>query len=103
MKKWIKMLGTNIRGFFSHPILYLKGWVKDFKESDLIGKIKKIILTGIGIYICYELLILTVIIIVILGIFGGGGNYEAMRGHFFDTHGREPENDYELYHDYNSY
>jgi len=102
MKKWIKILGTNIRGFFTHPILYLKEWIKDFKENDLLGKIKKILLTAVGIYVCYELIIFAIIAVVILGMIGGS-DYEVLRGRFCDSHGREPDNDYELYHDYNSF
>jgi len=103
MKKWINILSTNIKGFFKHPILYIKGWVKDFKGSDLVGKIKKIALTLLAIYICYELLIFAILVIVVLGIVGGGSDYEVLRGRFVDSHGREPSSDYELYNDYNSY
>jgi len=102
MKKWINILSTNIKGFFKHPILYIKNWVKDFKENDLVGKIKKILLTVVAIYICYELLIFVILVVFILGIVGGS-DYEVLRGRFFDNHGREPDNDYELYNDYNSY
>ena len=96
------MLGVNVREFFKHPILYFKSWIDDFKKSDLIGKIKKILFTAIGIYICYELLIFVIIIIFFLGLVGGS-DYEVLRGRFVDSHGREPNNDYELYNDYNSY
>jgi len=102
MKKWISILGTNIKGLFKHPILYFKAWIKDFKENDLKGKIKKIFLTILGIYVCYEAVAWIICIIIVLGLVGGA-DHEVLRGRFVDNHGREPDNDYELYNDYNSY
>jgi len=102
MKKWIKILGANVRAFFKHPIQYIKEWVKDFKESNLKGKIKKIIMTSLGIYVCYYAIAFVICIVIVLGMVGGC-DYEILKGRFYDNHGREPENDYELYHDYNSY
>jgi|GEM_PF-6956686 len=98
IKKWIKILGINVRGFFKHPIQYSKGYVKDFKECDTKGKVKKVALLVLGIYACYRLFIVVFAITIAFAMVGGS-SYEILSGRFRDKYGRDPENEYEMYHD----
>lgn len=98
IKFWWGYFCRNVKAFFRHPIQYIKGYIKDFKEADMNGKIKKILLTILGLYVFYRMIILVFAVLLVAGMVGSS-DYYVLAGQFFDKHGREPENDYELYHD----
>lgn len=97
--KWLKILGANVRAFFKHPVQYSKGYIEDFKKCDAKGRIKKALLTIVGVYVCYQAIIFVLAFILVAGMVGGS-DYYVLTGRFVDRFGREPENDYELYHNY---
>ncbi|MDD3218654.1 MAG: hypothetical protein PHC41_08075 [Lachnospiraceae bacterium] len=102
IKFWWKYLCGNVKNFCKHPKQYVKGYIEDFKEADTKGKIKKVLLTALGVFIVYRLIIIAVILFVfmiIIGSYFGQSDAEYFSKLFYDKHGRWPESDYEMYND----
>lgn len=101
IKSYLQLLGVNVRAFVKHPKAYTQNFIKEFMEADGKGKIIKIIKLVVSIYILVELFWLAVACILFIGIFlGGTADYDELVERFIARHGREPHDDFELYHDY---
>lgn len=101
VKSYLQLLGVNVRAFVKHPIEYTKNYIKDFMEADLKRKVLKIVKLIISVYILIDLFWLAIAFIFLMGcLMGGQDDYNELVRRFIEKHDREPENSYEVYHDY---
>lgn len=66
LKYWFYRFIGNVKSFFKHPIQYIKKWIDDFKKCSTRDKVIKVILTALGAFIAYKLIIAAIVIFVFL-------------------------------------
>lgn len=66
LKYWFGRLSENVKSFFKHPIQYTKKWIEDFKKCSTKDKVKKVLLTVLGAYVVYRLIIIAIGILLAL-------------------------------------
>ncbi len=76
VKHWIGVWAITAKSFFRHPILTTKQFFKDFMEADVTGKIKKIILVVLFLFICYQVFVAVCCLLCVLALLGGALSQE---------------------------
>ena len=69
---WIHRLKTNTCAFFKNPRQFTRDYISSFKSLDTKGKIKKILLTIVALYVLREIFILFIAVVFLFGMPGLG-------------------------------
>ena len=99
IKFYLNLLKLNASYFFKHPIKFVKDYISDFKKCSMKQKIKKLLLTAVGIYLVYNAFIIVFSLILFLAICGAvvpisGDNetIEMLTNAYRARHGEDPQN-----------
>lgn len=99
IKFYLNLLKLNTRYFFKHPIKFIKDYIEDFKKCSIAQKIKKLLLTALGIYLVYYAVAFVIALILVIGICGAAvpisGDdeiVEMLTNAYRARHGEDPQN-----------
>lgn len=104
IKFYLNLLKLNTSYFFKHPIKFIKDYIEDFKKCSIAQKIKKLLLTALGIYLVYYAFLFVFIIILCLAMCGiavpissDDKEIDELIEAYYARHGEYPQNFEDLY------
>lgn len=99
IKFYFNLLKLNTIYFFNHPIKFIKDYIEDFKKCSILQKIKKLILTAIGVYLVFYAIGAVFVILLGLAMCGivvplpnDDESIEMLTNAFRARHGEDPQN-----------